>query len=291
MDRPLPASGVVELLPKPPAVSAAWAPFALQIAEPPPHLTGVFADHVLTLRVAGKHRLRQEINGRVVEGWSGPGCANLVPARTKATYDTAGPCRIVAMYIPDAFVSRVVEEHWGADPRHVEIRRQFLVRDLVMESVLTSLAREAQDGGSRGNLYAESACEFLAHHLIHAYSSLSATESRMLPALSGSRLKLVLDFIQDNLAQPIASKELADLIGISIRHFERAFRQAIGVSPHAYVLQKRISAARNLLQSQPTRKIDEIAADLGFSSASHLGSAFRRETGCSPANFRRLRSS
>jgi transcriptional regulator GlxA family with amidase domain len=36
---------------------------------------------------------------------------------------------------------------------------------------------------------------------------------------------------------------LSELAGVSPRHFERAFRQAVGVAPHAYVLQRRIAAA------------------------------------------------
>jgi hypothetical protein len=54
----------------------------------------------------------------------------------------------------------------GADPRSVEIVPQFLVRDSVIEAVVTQLAVEVGNDSPSGLLYAESACEFLAHHLI-----------------------------------------------------------------------------------------------------------------------------
>ena len=68
---------------------------------------------------------------------------------------------------------RVIAEDWGVEPGSVEIVPQFLARDPVVEGVLRRLAFEARDGSPSGQLYAESACEFLAHHIIHTHSSLS----------------------------------------------------------------------------------------------------------------------
>jgi AraC family transcriptional regulator len=194
------------------------------------------------------------------------------------------------LLIPDAFISRAISEHWEADPRNVEIIPQFLSHDPVIQGVATRLALEAQSGSSPERLYAESACEFLAHHVIHSYSTLSAPPPRASGGLPARRLKLILDYIEENLAQPIALRQLGELAGISTRHFERAFRQTVGVPPHAYVVRKRVARAQNLLLGEPGLSIDEIAARAGFSSSSHLSSTFRRQTGYSPTAFRRLQS-
>jgi AraC family transcriptional regulator len=98
------------------------------------------------------------------------------------------------------------------------------------------------------------------------------------------------DYVEENLAESISLHRLAALAGVSTRHFERAFRQAMGMPPHAYVLGKRVDAARQLLLSEPGLAVQEIAERVGFSSASHLASAFRRRTGSSPSAFRRLQS-
>jgi len=160
----------------------------------------------------------------------------------------------------------------------------------VIEGLLARLAVEAKNGSPSGSIYAESACEFLAHHIIHAHSSLAAPPPPSSGGLAARRLKLVLEYVEENLAHRIALRRLAELAGVSARRFERAFRQALGVPPHAYVLRKRVVAARHLLLSQPTLAIHEIAAQLGFSSSSHLASAFRRQTGYSLTTFRRLQS-
>jgi AraC family transcriptional regulator len=251
-------------------------------------LSATFGDHVLGLHISGRHRLRQVIEGQVIERTSEPGATSLIPANHKVTTDASAPLRAAVLFVPHAFLVRVIAEHWEADPRKVEIVRQTAVRDNVVEGVVTHLALEAQRGSPSGQLYAESACEFLAHHVVHMYSSLSAQPPRRSGGLPAHTLKRVLDYVEANLAQRIALHQLSGLAGVSARHFERAFRQAVGVPPHEYVLQRRIAAAQRLLLSRERFTVGEIAARVGFSSASHLAHAFRRNTGYSPTAFRRL---
>jgi hypothetical protein len=92
------------------------------------------------------------------------------------------------------FLSRVVEEHWGVDSTKVEIIMQFLIRDPVIEATALNLAREAASGSPAGRLYAESGCEFLAHHLIYRYSSLSRPPPRSAGGLSSRGLRLSVAF-------------------------------------------------------------------------------------------------
>src|SRR5712672_4094783 len=272
MDKPaVAASGFADLLSALPNKSAAWDAFSLfVVGATPAQATGAFADHALGLYLSGRHRIRREMIGRPVEGWSDPGTVNLTPPNVEATWQANGPSRAIVLLIPDAFLSRVISEHWEADPRNVEIIPQFLAHDPVIQGVATHLAPEAQSGSPPERLYAESACEFLAHHMIHSYSTLSALPPRVSGGLPARRLKLILDYIEENLARPIAMRQLGELAGTSIRHFERAFRQAIGVPPHAYVVRKRIARARDLLLSEPALTIGEIAVRAGFSSASHF---------------------
>jgi AraC family transcriptional regulator len=282
------AAGFSDLLNAPPNTSAAWNAFSLFLVKATPaQATGSFADHALGLYLSGRHRIRREMAGRPVEGWSDPGTLNLTPANVDGTWRASGASRAIVLLIPDAFLSRVISEHWEADPRNVEIIPQFLSRDPVIQGVATHLALEVQNGFAPERLYAESASEFLAHHVIHSYSTLSAPPPRAAGGLPARRLKLILDFIEENLAQPIALRQLGELAGTSTRHFERAFRQAVGVPPHAYVLRKRVARAQSLLLGEPALTIDEIAVRTGFSSSSHLSSTFRRQTGYSPTAFRR----
>jgi len=148
-------------------------------------------------------------------------------------------------------------------------------------------ARPCSICGVFGDAFTEDACEFLAHHLIYRYSSLSRPPLRSVGGLSSRRLRLVLEYIEDTLDRPIKLRDLAALAGISARHFERAFRQSTGSPPHAYVMKRRLDVARDLLIKQPELPIEKISLRVGFSSSSHFSSAFRRRTGFTPANFRK----
>lgn len=291
MDRPLiSAAQYPELLPGAPEAAAAWGVFSVYVVEPPVQAAMACSDHLLALQLSGTCRLRQEIHGRSAEGWSGPGSVSVIPAQVEGAWEGrrhSGVSRAITLFVPVAFVSRVIEQDWDVEPKSVELVRQFLGRDPVLEGLLTRLALEARNDTPSGQLYAESACEFLAHHIIHSYSSLARPARPASGGLAARRLKVVLDYIEENLAQPIALRRLAELAGVSPRHFERAFRQALGIPAHAYVLEKRVVAARELLVSEPTLAVREVAARVGFSSASHLASAFRRHTGSSPTAFRR----
>jgi AraC family transcriptional regulator len=286
MSPPVSASQFISLLPAPPDVSVAWNTFSLQRIDAPKHLETTFADHVVTLHVSGTHRLRHVLGGRVSEGRSDPGALNTIPAGVDMVVDLNAAARGLVLFIPPAFLARVVAEHWQADPARVELVGQFLMRDRVIESVMTRLAVEAERRSPLGNVYAESACEFLADHIIYSYSSLARRRPPMRGGLTGRRLKIALDYIHDSLGQRMSLHALAASVGISARHFERAFRQAVGVPPHAYVTEQRLAAARHLLLAQPGLTIEDIARRVGFSSASHFATAFRRQTGVSPSAFR-----
>jgi AraC family transcriptional regulator len=278
-------TGVLDLSPE---ESASWDPFLLQIVENTPlQARAYFRDVALGVYLSGRHKIRRQIGNSVVEGWSDPGTINMTPPGVESTWEANGSSRAAVIVIRPQFIARAIEEHWEADPNKMELEKQFLVRDPVIEAVALNLALEAASGSPAGGLYAESACEFLAHHLIYRYSNLTRTPPRFAGGLSSRRLKVVLDYIEDTLGQPIKLRELAALAGISIRHFERAFRQSTGSAPHAYVMERRLQRARGLLINQLLMPIEQIAVQLGFSSSGHFSSAFRRHAGLTPTEFRK----
>lgn len=292
MDRtPVSAAAFVDLLPSARRISAEWAVFSLiAVRRTPLRATAEFADHAIGMYTAGRHRIRREGVGHAVEGWSDPGTINITPAGHKGTWETSGTSSALVLFLPQACLSRVIAENWEVDPSRIEIVPRFLTLDPIIRAIVTRLALEAEHGFASGRLYVESACEFLAHHMVHAHSSISAPPPRSVGGLPRHRLTQVLDRIESGLSGSISLRELAELAGVSARHFGRAFRQSVGVPPHAYVVTRRVVVAQQLLLRQPPLSVDEVASRVGFSSASHLATAFRRQLGCSPTTFRRNQS-
>jgi AraC-like DNA-binding protein len=77
---------------------------------------------------------------------------------------------------------------------------------------------------------------------------------------------------------------LAALAGVSRFQLLRAFRRETGITPHAYLIQRRVSAARRLLAAGEIPA--QAAAAAGFSDQSHMTRAFVRYLGVTPARYR-----
>jgi AraC family transcriptional regulator len=100
--------------------------------------------------------------------------------------------------------------------------------------------------------------------------------------------KRVMEFIEAHLAEEISLAALAELAGLSLFHFARAFTQSFGMPPHRYHMARRMDRARSLLQ-RPTLSVTQIGVQIGFRETSSFSKAFRRFTGLTPTEYRRHR--
>ncbi|MGG6313486.1 AraC family transcriptional regulator [Paenibacillus macerans] len=81
---------------------------------------------------------------------------------------------------------------------------------------------------------------------------------------------------------------LAEVIGMSGRHLSKLFQQTFGIAPYSYLTQMRIHKAKEHLASEPGITVAAIAGKTGFRDASHFVATFRKHTGMTPQQFRRL---
>jgi AraC-like DNA-binding protein len=98
-------------------------------------------------------------------------------------------------------------------------------------------------------------------------------------------MRRVREYIESHLEENIALEPLADIAGFSMFHFARAFKQSEGVTPHGYLVERRVERAQKLLIGT-NLPLSEIALASGFSDQSHLARHFRQRVGVSPSMFR-----
>jgi len=95
------------------------------------------------------------------------------------------------------------------------------------------------------------------------------------------KVKKALHWAESQGPNPITLEQLADTAKLSVSCFKHAFKEIIGITPHAYLLRKRIEKAQALLR-QGENSVTDIALACGFSSSQYFATAFKRIMGVTP---------
>ena len=106
--------------------------------------------------------------------------------------------------------------------------------------------------------------------------------------LAPRQKRRVIEHIEANLDQPLTCRTLAELVGLSVSYFNRAFKSSFGRSPHSYLMGRRVERAQDLLLATDD-PISQIALACGLADQCHLCRLFRKIAGESPAAWRRAR--
>src|SRR5262249_49529719 len=114
---------------------------------------------------------------------------------------------------------------------------------------------------------------------------LSTPVPRIRGGLPPRVLRRVCEHIEAHLDEKISVDSLAGIACLSVFHFARAFKQSEGVTPHDYLIQRRVKRAMELLAGTNVA-ISEIAVAVGFSDQSHLTRRFREHVGVCPSDYR-----
>lgn len=104
--------------------------------------------------------------------------------------------------------------------------------------------------------------------------------------MTARRLKHVDELIDARLDDKLTVQELATGLGLSTGFFSRAFKASVGKPPHDYIIDRRISRARTLLQIDAL-ELSSIALASGFTSHAHMTTTFRSRLGVTPSHLRR----
>ena len=129
-----------------------------------------------------------------------------------------------------------------------------------------------------------------ASHILQAeIERCSGANGSTTGGLAAWQIVRVRAYIDSNLHRTIHIRDLSAVARRSPAHFSRKFKLAVGDSPHAYVVKRRLERACHLMMTS-AEPLSEIALSVGFSDQAHLCRLFRQAFGRSPANWRRERA-
>jgi AraC family transcriptional regulator len=93
-------------------------------------------------------------------------------------------------------------------------------------------------------------------------------------------------YLKENLSRPLRLRLLAELVNLSVSHFNRSFKTSRGVAPHRYIVQLRLELAQSLMR-RTNEPLCDIALACGLTDQAHLTKLFRRHVGQTPNAWRR----
>jgi AraC family transcriptional regulator len=257
--------------------------------EAPLHVTESALDHPFIIyHITHPTEVMRKIEGaRREKGLLGPRNICVTPPGTATEWEHHGNPEILQVYLRRSLYESAVGELYGCDAAAAEIVPRFGIVDPLLEQLSIALAEALRSGAVRDGLYIDTIAQMMAVHLARTHSVQSrAGALPPTPVVSHQRMRQLLEFIETNLDQPLTLDAMAAHVGISPLYLARAFKAAIGQSPHQYVLARRIERAKELLRNTEMPIID-VALSVGFSSQSHLSHWMIRHTGITPAVYRR----
>lgn len=169
------------------------------------------------------------------------------------------------------------------DPWMMPAIPHVIGNDARLATLSQTMLEEIQEGCPSGRIFAESISLALVTYVARRYG-ITNDRSNSSTGLAAADVRRLKEYIQANLADDLSLDRLAALVDLSPRYFCSSFKQAVGLSPHQFVLRARIDKAKNLLKAKRT-PLSQIALLVGFANQSHFSHAFHRQTGMSPRKF------
>ena len=159
-----------------------------------------------------------------------------------------------------------------------------------MDHVVAQLTRlllptfDRPDQTSR--LFAEHISLALGSHIAETYGGMKSAAKRSRGGLAAWQERRAKELLSANLKEDISTADVARGCSLSAGHFARAFRQTTGLSPHQWLLRRRIDKAHELL-CKGKLSLAQIASACGFADQSHFTKVYARLRGISPGVWRR----
>ncbi|ALI00416.1 transcriptional regulator FtrA [Pseudomonas sp. FW306-02-F02-AA] len=236
--------------------------------------------HTLSCYIAGgTGTFRREQPGTK----GGPDKLCILPAEHQSAWVINGGIRLAHLYFsPEQFALGCVTL-LDREPRELQLQESTFLEDPVQARRFRQLIELNWDEPGERLLTSSLAHEMLSHTLLSQVGLRQGL--RLKGGLAAHQRRQLIEYIDQQLAEPISLGQLAGLCALSEYHFARMFRESFGLPPHQYLLARRLAHARHLLRNS-SQPLGEIALACGFASASHFTNRFRQAMKGTPGEYR-----
>ncbi|TWI35971.1 helix-turn-helix domain-containing protein [Paracoccus sulfuroxidans] len=231
----------------------------------------------------------REFDGRWTRTQCGPGDFSLLSRAMQSHWSWTEGLHVAHIYLSNDLMARVARDICDGEIGVICLHDVLQGNDPVIGHIADQLTLEAAQSGAAGALYAEALSIQMAVHLLRHYASITQKPCERRHGFSQSEMKRLDEFIDAELAAGLTLERLAESLGLGVWALNLRLRRTIGKSPYAYVQEKRVAQASDLL-CKSEMPIKAIAAACGFSDQAHMTRVLRKALGTTPAQLRKSAS-
>ncbi len=199
------------------------------------------------------------------------------------------PMHSLLFYLPQTALDALADD--ANVPRVAELRYEpgIGVLDETVKSLGLSLLPALRAPEQVNRLFMDHLTLALVAHVAQTYGGMQPNFKPIQGGLAPWQEKRSKDMLAGDLTGVTPLNEIARACGLSVSHFSRAFRRSTGLSPHAWLLNMRVEAAKTMLRRREAT-LSMIALGCGFADQSHFTRVFTRRVGVSPGAWRKYMS-
>lgn len=238
----------------------------------------------MAVHLAGVRHIRVFTRNGVSRSCSRPGDITLIPRDRPIHYLIDGGVEFATLHLAGS-ARRILGD--SAD-RLLDLPHcLFAAHDDYAFASVGALLNASASPDRDTDRYTAKVLESLAWHLLRVVSDARAEaiplcDDDPVPASRPSgEIAAALARIDERLGERLSLDDLASTAGMGRTAFCERFTERVGRPPHRYIMERRIGKARELL-AEGRSSVTDIAYRLGFSSASHFSTVFKRAVGQSP---------
>lgn len=228
-------------------------------------------------------RLDYEVDGRPL--WSGlvePHTAHVVRAGESVHGVFRDSGRVLHLYLPHELLVEVAQEFGRPE---FELMDRGLQVNAQLQGLAGMLLERIRRQDRLARLEMDAVGLMACAHLLRSWSS-TPDPGDLKGRLGSLQARRAIAFLNDHLHCEIGVADVAAYVGLSQYHFTRAFRRTVGVSPHRFLLLRRLDKAKELL-SGTALSIAAVAERVGYTDSNQLARLFRKELRITPTAYRR----
>lgn len=212
---------------------------------------------------------------RISDFWTRPNSLAFVPARCDVHSESDCGGEYLSFVIPKPYADDFQRtERFNDVVETGAVRAAYRLRSLLLQSASDD-AGELED------------CLLDLVQASQAVLGGTVSEASCAASMTNKRLKVLVELVEDELGSDLDVNVMAAELELSVGFLHRSFKAAMGQTPHAYVLERRIARARQQLKAHGS-SLSAVAYECGFSSHAHMSSVFKARLGMTPSQYRRL---